>query len=185
MSKSVIAEGKVVNLLYSLTNSKGEVLDRADSEAPFSYLHGAQQIVPGLETALEGLTIGDKKKVVVEPDEGYGIANPELKLTVSRAQFPSTVEVEIGMQFEAHTPDGQGVVFTVEGIEGDKIKIDGNHPLAGQVLHFDVEVLAMRDATDEEKEHGHAHGGDGHHHDHEGHGDHEGHDHGDGDGHHH
>ena len=159
-----IANGKVVNLLYSLKNSEGEVLDRADQEAPFTYLHGAQQIVPGLETALEGLKVGDKKQVTVAPEDGYGELNEELKLTVSRTQFPADANLEPGMQFEAHTPDGQGVVFTVEALEGDKIKIDGNHPLAGQVLHFDVEVLSMRDATAEEMEHGHAHGEDGHHH---------------------
>ena len=159
-----IANGKVVNLLYSLKNSEGEVLDRADQEAPFTYLHGAQQIVPGLETALEGLNVGDKKQVTVAPEDGYGELNEELKLTVSRTQFPADANLEPGMQFEAHTPDGQGVVFTVEALEGDKIKIDGNHPLAGQVLHFDVEVLSMRDATAEEMEHGHAHGEDGHHH---------------------
>lgn len=159
-----IANGKVVNLLYSLTSTEGEVLDRADRESPFTYLHGAQQIVPGLETALEGLTVGDKKKVTVSAADGYGEMNPDLKLTVNRSQFPSNAELEPGMQFEAHTPDGQGVVFTVEALEGDKIKIDGNHPLAGQTLHFDVEVLSMRDATKEEMEHGHAHGEDGHHH---------------------
>jgi FKBP-type peptidyl-prolyl cis-trans isomerase SlyD len=164
MANQTISNGKVVNLLYSLTNDSGEVLDRADHEAPFTYLHGAQQIVPGLENALEGLKVGDKKNVKVEPADGYGELNPDLKMTVGRAQFPSKVEIEPGMQFEAQTPDGHGVVFTVEAIEGDKIKIDGNHPLAGQRLHFDVEVLSMRDATDEEKQHGHAHGPDGHHH---------------------
>ncbi len=166
MSKDVIKVGKVVNLLYSLTNSKGEVLDRADSEAPFTYLHGAHQIVPGLENALSGLAVGDKKKVVVPPADGYGETNPDLKLTVSRSQFPKNVELEEGMQFETQTPDGHDVVFTVESIVDDKIKIDGNHPLAGQTLHFDVEVLSLRDATEEEQSHGHAHGQHGHDHDH-------------------
>jgi FKBP-type peptidyl-prolyl cis-trans isomerase SlyD len=164
MANQTISNGKVVNLLYSLKNDQGEVLDRADKEAPFTYLHGADQIVPGLETALEGLKVGDKKKVTVAPADGYGETNADLKLTVNRSQFPGKVDLEPGMQFEAHTPDGHGVVFTVEAIEGDKVKIDGNHPLAGQTLHFDVEVLEMRDATDEEKDHGHAHGEDGHHH---------------------
>jgi FKBP-type peptidyl-prolyl cis-trans isomerase SlyD len=164
MATETISDGKVVNLLYSLKNDAGDVLDRADNDAPFTYLHGAQQIVPGLESALVGLKVGDKKNVKVEAADGYGELNPDLKMTVSRSQFPSKVEIEQGMQFEAHTPDGHGVVFTVESIEGDKIKIDGNHPLAGQRLHFDVEVLSMRDATEDEKQHGHAHGPDGHHH---------------------
>ena len=164
MSKQVIADGKVVNLSYSLKSSTGEVLDEADAEAPFTYLHGAQQIVPGLEQALLGLTVGAKKQVVVSPSDGYGETNPELKLSVSRTQFPDNAQLKPGMQFEAQTPDGQGVVFTVEALEGDQVKIDGNHPLAGQTLHFDVEVLSMRDATQDEMDHGHAHGEDGHHH---------------------
>jgi FKBP-type peptidyl-prolyl cis-trans isomerase SlyD len=160
----MIKNGKVVNLAYTLKNSDGEVLDQADKTEPFTYLHGGSQIVPGLETALEGLKAGDKKNVVVQPADGYGEVNPDLKLTVNRTQFPKDMEVEPGMQFETETPDGQGVVFTIEGVEGDKVKIDGNHPLAGAILHFDVEVLTVRDATDEEKDHGHAHDGDGHHH---------------------
>jgi len=160
----MIQNGKVVDLAYSLTNTAGEVLDRADARDPFTYLHGSGQIVPGLESALEGLKAGDKKKVSVEPAEGYGEMNPELKLTVSRSQFPKEANLEVGMQFETQTPDGHGVVFTVEALEADKVKIDGNHPLAGQVLHFDVEVLKVREATEEELDHGHAHGGDGHHH---------------------
>jgi len=164
MSNQVISDGKVVNLIYALANAQGEVLDQSDREAPFTYLHGGEQIVPGLEEALNGLKVGDKKKVVVEPADGYGELNPDLKLSVSRAQFPGKVDIEVGMQFETQTPEGHDVVFTIEAIEGDKVKIDGNHPLAGQTLHFDVEVLSMRDATDEEKEHGHAHGEDGHHH---------------------
>ena len=94
--------------------------------------------------------MGDKKKVVVAPAEGYGEMNPELKLAVNRSQFPPTTELEAGMQFQANA-GGQSVVFTVEKIEGDKVHIDGNHPLAGQTLHFDVEVLSVRDATEEEK----------------------------------
>lgn len=163
-SKQLIQDGKVVDLVYSLKSDDGEVLDQADRESPFTYLHGGEQIVPGLESALAGLTIGDKKKVVVAPAEGYGELNTELKLAVARTQFPEDMEVEPGMQFEAQTPDGHGVVFTVERLDGDKVHIDGNHPLAGQTLHFDVEVIAVRDATAEEKEHGHAHGPDGHHH---------------------
>ncbi|MBC7691354.1 MAG: peptidylprolyl isomerase [Methylotenera sp.] len=164
----MIINGTVVDLAYSLKNSDGEVLDQADKADPFTYLHGASQIVPGLESALEGLKIGDKKDVTVTPAEGYGEINPDLKLTVSRAQFPKDAEIEEGMQFETQTPDGQGIVFTIEEIAGDKVSIDGNHPLAGQSLHFAVEVLSMREATQEEITHGHAHGPDGHHgHDHE------------------
>jgi FKBP-type peptidyl-prolyl cis-trans isomerase SlyD len=160
----MIANGKVVNLKYTLTNSEGEVLDQADANSPFAYMHGSSQIIPGLEGALEGLKPGDKKKVTVQPAEGYGEIDPNLKLTVKRTQFPQDAELEEGMQFETHTPDGHSIVFTVEAVEGDEVTIDGNHPLAGETLTFDVEVLNVRDATKEEMEHGHAHDGDGHHH---------------------
>jgi len=168
----MIKEGSVVNLVYELKNAEGEVLDQADKNDPFVYLHGSGQIVPGLESALEGCKVGDKKKVSVPPADGYGELNPDLKLVVNRTQFPKDANIQEGMQFEAHTPDGQGIVFTVEGLEDDKVKIDGNHPLAGQTLHFNVEVLEVRDATEEEMEHGHAHGPGGHH-DHGDHGDHD------------
>src|SRR4051794_5967138 len=128
----MIMNGKVVNLAYSLKNSDGDLLDKADANEPFTYLHGASQIVPGLENALEGLKQGDKKAVKVDPAEGYGEVNDELKLTVNRTQFPAEAEIEEGMQFETQTPDGHGVVFTVESIQDDKVMIDGNHPLAGE-----------------------------------------------------
>lgn len=160
----VIKEGKVVQLSYSLTNSAGQILDRADQESPFVYLHGGGQIVPGLEEALEGLKKGDTKKVTVEPEEGYGVKDPDLKLTLKRSQFPPKLDLQVGMQFETSTPSGEDLVFTVEKIEGDQISVDGNHPLAGVTLHFDVEVLNVRDATEEEMAHGHAHGDDGNHH---------------------
>ena len=162
-----IQNGKVVQLAYSLTSTDGEVLDRADSKEPFEYLHGSSQIVPGLEQGLEGLKIGEKKKVTVAPGGGYGEIDEQLIMAVKRTQFPDGVELEEGMQFESRSPDGQGMVFTVDSIEGDTVNIDGNHPLAGETLHFDVEVLAIRDATAEEKEHGHAHGPGGHGHDHD------------------
>src|SRR5690606_38330139 len=107
---------------------------------------------------------GDKKAVTVQPSDGYGELDPELQLRVKRTQFPADAQLEAGMQFETQTPDGHGVVFTILALEGESVKIDGNHPLAGETLHFDVEVLAVRDATEEEKSLGHAHGGDGHHH---------------------
>ena len=144
----LISKDKVVSLAYELKNDKGETLDVADSRAPFHYLHGASQIVPGLENALEGLKKGDKKTVKVKPDDGYGEHNPELKMAASKTQFPGDVD---------------RLMFTITGIEGDKVIIDGNHPLAGQTLHFTVEVIGIREATKDELQHGHAHGDDGHH----------------------
>ena len=160
-----ISEGKVIELAYTLKNAAGEVLDEASKADPFAYLHGADQIVSGLEEALEGLTVGAKKTVVVPPAEGYGEVDPGLRMSVKRTQFPKGVDLQSGMQFEANSPDGQGgVVFTVVNVGADQVEIDGNHPLAGVTLHFEVEVLKVREATKEELSHGHAHGGDGHHH---------------------
>jgi FKBP-type peptidyl-prolyl cis-trans isomerase SlyD len=170
-SAEKIQNGKVVDLSYELTNSKGEVLDKSTAKDPFTYLHGAEQIVEGLEAALLGLKVGDKKKVSVPPELGYGELNPELKLVVNRSQFPADAEIEQGMRFRANSPEGHDMVFAVEKIVGDEVHIDGNHELAGQTLNFDVEVLSMREATEEEKQHGHAHGPHGHgdHGDHGGH----------------
>ena len=159
----MIAKDTVVGLTYVLTGSSGEQLDMADKNDPFYYLHGADNNVPGLENELEGLKVGDKKKVSVAPELGYGEMNPALKIQVGRDAFPPGTEISVGMQFAADVGAGQPMPFTVEKVEGDNIFLDGNHPLAGQTLNFDVEVLSIRPATSQEVEHGHAHGPDGHH----------------------
>ncbi len=162
----MITKGKVVSLAYTLTNDEGEELDRADKGEPFSYLHGSRQIIQGLESAVEKMNIGDKKKVTVSPEEGYGEHDPKLKFTLDRTNFPKDVELEVGMQFEANLSDEEedGRVFTIENIKGDKVDVNGNHPLAGMTLHFDVELLSVREATKDELEHNHAHGDNGHDH---------------------
>lgn len=159
----MIKEGTVVSLRYRLTDPEGVELDRAEVEEPFQYLHGSGQIIPGLERALLGLTVGAKKQVVIPPADGYGEIDEQLITRAKKAQFPQGQDVKVGMQFAADVGQNQPVVFTITNIEGEDIDLDGNHPLAGVTLHFDVEVLAMRDATKEEKEHGHAHGPGGHH----------------------
>jgi FKBP-type peptidyl-prolyl cis-trans isomerase SlyD len=163
---SSIANGKVVSLAYTLKNDSGETLDQADTAEPFVFMQGAGQIIPGLETALDGLKKGDKKQVTVAPDQGYGQIDAGLKIAVNKSQFPPGAQLVEGMQFETASPEGHGIIFTIEKLEGDKVHINGNHPLAGETLHFDVEVLEVRDATEDEKSHGHAHGPDGHGHDH-------------------
>jgi FKBP-type peptidyl-prolyl cis-trans isomerase SlyD len=161
----MIKKGKVVSLCYMLKNDKGEELDRADKAEPFTYLHGASQIVPGLESAIEKLKPGDKKKVTVSAEEGYGEIDPNLRLSIERSVFPTDMPLKPGVQFEASLgEEGGEAVFTIQSVEGDKVHVDGNHPLAGQTLHFEIEVLAVRDATKEELSHGHVHGADGEHH---------------------
>lgn len=162
----MIKDGTVVSLSYRLTNSQGEELDRADAGDPFQYLHGHGQIVPGLEKALAGLLVGSKKAVKVPPADGYGEVEESLRTKAKKSQFPAGQELSVGMQFAADAGDGHPVVFTITSIKGDDITLDGNHPLAGETLNFDVEVLGIREATAEELSHGHAHGPDGHGHDH-------------------
>ena len=161
----MIKQGTVVSMTYRLTNAAGEELDRADKIEPFSYLHGAGQIVPGLEKALVGALVGTQKKVVVSPEEGYGEVEEHLRTSAKRNQFPPDAELTVGMRFAADDGNGQPIIFTVTELVGEDVSLDGNHPLAGETLHFDVEVVEVREATAEELQHGHAHGPGGHHHD--------------------
>ncbi len=159
----VIAQDKVVLIHYTLTNESGETLDSSSGGDPLAYLHGQGNIIPGLEKALEGKQAGDKLSVRVEPAEGYGVRDEALVQHVPRRQFGGA-NVQPGMQFHAQTSQGHARVVTVKHIQGDMVVVDGNHPLAGEVLNFDVEVAEVRDATQEELQHGHVHGPGGHHH---------------------
>lgn len=158
-----IANNTVVSIDYTLTNDNGDVVDSSQGREPLVYLHGAGNIIPGLENALLGKSKGDQTTVRVTPAEGYGERNEQLQQTVSKEMFGDAA-VEVGVQYQAATPDGQPVVITVVGMEGDDVTIDGNHPLAGEHLNFDVTIVEIREATEEEIEHGHAHGIGGHNH---------------------
>lgn len=155
-----VATDKVVAFDYTLTAADGEVLDSSEGGEPLSYLHGQSGIIPGLEQALEGLSVGDQINVTVEPEEAYGMRDDELLQEVPREQFEGIDDIEIGMQFQAETPEGV-IVFTVINVSESMIQVDGNHPLAGMSLTFDVTIRSVRDATPSELEHGHAHGDDG------------------------
>lgn len=158
-----IAQDNVALIEYTLTNDEGDVIDSSVGGEPLAYLHGHHNIIPGLEKALAGKTVGDSLKVSIEPAEGYGEFNAEMVEVVPRNMFAGVDDIEVGMQFQAQT--GQGMqVITVSAIEGDEVTIDGNHPLAGQTLHFDVTVKEVRAASAEELQHGHVHGVGGHHH---------------------
>jgi FKBP-type peptidyl-prolyl cis-trans isomerase SlyD len=107
-------------------------------------------MIPGLEKELEGLGIGDKKNVTVSPNEGYGEFNPQLKMQVNRTNFPKDADIQPGHQFEGNGDGGTKTVFTVKAVVGDKIEVDGNHPLAGETLHFSVEIIGVREADQDE-----------------------------------
>jgi FKBP-type peptidyl-prolyl cis-trans isomerase SlyD len=158
-----ITENTVAAFHYTLTNGAGEVLDSSEGREPLLYLHGAGNIVPGLEKAMEGRKVGDSFKVDVAPEEGYGQRHDGLVQVVPRAAFQGVDTVEVGMQFQASGPQGQMSV-TIAKVEDDNVTVDGNHPLAGETLHFAVEVTDVRAATEEEISHGHVHGEGGHQH---------------------
>ncbi|MCV2224750.1 FKBP-type peptidyl-prolyl cis-trans isomerase [Pseudomonas mercuritolerans] len=160
----LIAANKAVSIDYTLTNDSGEVIDSSAGGAPLVYLQGAGNIIPGLEKALEGKAVGDELKVAVEPEDAYGEYAAELVSTLSRSMFEGVDELEVGMQFHASAPDGQMQIVTIRDLDGDDVTVDGNHPLAGQRLNFEVKIVDIRDASQEEIAHGHVHGEGGHHH---------------------
>jgi FKBP-type peptidyl-prolyl cis-trans isomerase SlyD len=153
-----VEENAVVTIAYTLKNGEGEVLDSSENNGDLSYLHGHQNIVPGLEKELAGKAVGEQVDTTVPPDEGYGERRDDLVFAVPRDRLPEG-ELELGMQFRAQSQDGQELVVNLVGIEDDEVTLDGNHPLAGEDLHFDVTIQGVRDATEEEISHGHVHDG--------------------------
>ncbi len=164
MSTDVVSAGKVIGFHYTLRNDAGEVIDSSAGADPLHYLHGAGNIVPGLESELLGKKIGEAFQVIVAAADGYGERFEEGVHEVPRGQFPPEVEIEVGMQFGTEGPDGNPVPVWVADVTEDTVTIDFNHPLAGARLHFDIELVSMRDASSEEIAHGHPHGPGGHHH---------------------
>jgi FKBP-type peptidyl-prolyl cis-trans isomerase SlyD len=158
-----IAESRVVYIHYTLTNERGEVLDSSRDAEPLAYLHGAGNIIKGLEKALEGKQAGDKLQVKVAPEDGYGIRDERLVQQVPKRAFQGVRDIRTGMQFQARGEHGP-VQVRVTNVIGDMVTVDGNHALAGETLNFDVEITEVRAATGEEMSHGHVHGAGGHHH---------------------
>lgn len=158
-----IAEKKVVSINYTLKDDKGQVLDSSEGKDPLVYLHGSHNIIPGLEQALEGKQADDDLNVRVEPEEAYGVRDDSKVQSVPRDMFGDQ-DVQVGAQYHAAGPDGESLVVTVVEADEQEVTVDGNHPLAGVALNFDVKVVEVRDATEEEIEHGHVHGPGGHQH---------------------
>ncbi|HEY9686676.1 MAG TPA: peptidylprolyl isomerase [Coleofasciculaceae cyanobacterium] len=161
MAANTIANGTVVSMNYTLTDMAGNILDASQGQ-PLQYLQGKGNIIPGLEKALEGLKPGEQKKVTVQPAEGYGQHNPELIFSLPLAQFGGQ-QPQPGMMVQLESPDGV-VMATIVSADAQNVNLDANHPLAGQVLNFDVEIVEVREASPEELTHGHPHGPGGHHH---------------------
>lgn len=156
-----ISKHKVAAIHYTLSDNDGNVLDSSQGGDPLHYLHGEGNLIPGMEEGLEGKAKGDKLQLKISPEKGYGLRDDSLVQKVSRKAFGDQ-NVEPGMQFQTN----QGEVITVTEVGAEQVTVDGNHPLAGVMLNFAVEVMEVREATSDEIAHGHVHGPGGHHHHH-------------------
>lgn len=159
-----ISNEKVVLMNYTLKNDAGEVLDTSEGREPLAYIHGKGMLIPGLETELAENEKGAKLNVTVLPDAAYGKRSDDLIQKANIGNFNEPEEVKVGVQFQMQTPEGGMSIATVTEIAEEEVTIDLNHPLADMTLHFDVEVMDVREATSEELEHGHVHGEGGHNH---------------------
>ncbi len=163
-SKLLIAKDLVVSINYTLRNSAKEILDQSSAEDPLLYLHGHSQIIPGLESALSGKTQGDKFSIEIAAADGYGELDDNLRIQVPKAELPAGAPIELNTVFELAGDNDHTMLARLVEINDDSVTLDANHPLAGESLFFEVEIVNVREATKEEVEHGHAHGPGGHHH---------------------
>jgi len=152
-----IKDGQVVSMEYTL-KVDGNVADSSEGREPLEFVHGAGNIIPGLEREMTGMAVGESKEVVVAAVDAYGEEDESAFMEVPRAQFPEEIPVKIGTEIQVQNQAGQPMYARIEKVEDENVRLDFNHPLAGKELHFAVKVVGLRDATPEEKEHGHVHG---------------------------
>jgi FKBP-type peptidyl-prolyl cis-trans isomerase SlyD len=151
-----VEKNKVVEIDYTLKDEKGQVLDSSEGRDPLSYIQGVGNLIPGVENALEGKSSGERVQITVPPETGYGVRDDSLVLSIERDKFSGIEDLKEGLRFRMDTPDGQ-MIFTVVQIGDGEVLVDGNHPLAGMTLNFDITIQSVRDATSEELDHGHVH----------------------------
>ena len=156
-----VQDGQVISMDYTL-RVDGEILDSSAGHAPLEFLQGAGNIIPGLEQELYGMALGESKNVIVQPEDGYGILDPDAFVNVPRDQFPANIPMDIGVEIQVTDESGNPMNARIDSVDDDNVTLDFNHPLAGKELHFETKIVGLRDATDEENEHGHVH--NGHHH---------------------
>ena len=159
-----VGKDKVVLMHYTLKNDAGDVIDSSDGADPLPFLQGHGNIIPGLESALEGSKVGDKLEVSIKPEEGYGVRMKDAIQEIPSSALKGVDEVKVGMQLQSQDQDGNAFLVNVIKIEDEKITVDANHPLAGQTLHFSVSIESIRKAEDEELSHGHVHADGQHNH---------------------
>lgn len=155
--KNVVQDGQVVTLAYTLTVD-GEIVDSSEGSQPIQFIQGKRHIIIGLENELYGMTVGDKKDVVIKPEDGYGEVDADNFVDIPRDQFPGQIPLDLGVELELTDQNGELMDARIASVEGDTVRLDFNHPLAGKELHFTVAVVDVREASDEELEHGHVHG---------------------------
>ncbi|MFP8967497.1 FKBP-type peptidyl-prolyl cis-trans isomerase [Pokkaliibacter sp. CJK22405] len=160
-----ISKNAVVSMHYTLRNDAGDELDSSVGGQPLDYIHGNGNLIPGLEEQLEGRQAGEKLTATVPAEKAYGPRQDQLVQQVPRSAFGDIEQIEPGMRFHAETEHGPHVVLVVD-VDDENVTVDGNHPLAGETLHFEVDIQTVREATESELAHGHVHGPDGEHHHH-------------------
>lgn len=161
-----IADNKVATFHYTLKDEKGKLIESSAGQDPLSYLHGNGGIIEGLEEALTGKKAGDKFDITITPDKAYGTRNDDLVEIVSKAEFDAGEEISVGKEFQYEDEDGTIHQVYITKIEGDDVTVDENHPMADKTLNFSIEVVGVREATEEELDHGHVHDAEGHHDEH-------------------
>ena len=151
-----VEKNKVIEIDYTLKDDNGQVLDSSEGKQPLSYIQGVGNLIPGVESALEGKSSGERVQITVPPETGYGVRDDSLVLSIERDKFSEVEDLQEGVRFRMETPDGP-MIFTVVQIGDAEVLVDGNHPLAGMTLNFDITIQSVRDATSEELDHGHVH----------------------------
>ena len=163
LKRMKVVDNSVVHMHYTLKDESGATLDSSAGREPLAYIQGVGNIIPGLEKEMNGKVVGDKVNAVIAPEEAYGVRQENLIQSVPKSGFQGDEELVAGMQVQVGTSNGEAIA-TVTNVEGEDVTLDMNHPLAGVTLHFDVEVMEVRAATNEELSHGHVHGPGGHQH---------------------
>jgi FKBP-type peptidyl-prolyl cis-trans isomerase SlyD len=159
--KLAVQDGQVVGMDYTL-HVDGEILDSSDGHGPLEFLQGSGNLIPGLESELYGMTIGESKQVVVAPVDGYGEIDANAVVHVPRSQFPANIPMEVGTEIQVNDQQGHEMMARIDLVENDSVRLDFNHPLAGKELKFDVKIVSLRAPTEEELDHGHVHNEDHH-----------------------
>ncbi len=161
--KKKVQAGRVVAMDYTL-HVDGEKIDSSEGREPLEYLHGAGNIIPGLEREMAGMEVGESKQVVVSPADGYGESDPDAFIEIPRSEFPRDIPLELGLELQVQDPSGNPMYARIDAITDESVRLDFNHPLAGKELHFSVKIVGLREPTEEELDHGHVHSGDEHEH---------------------